>query len=97
MGEKRNDYVQKLKKNIDRWNVEIGEFQARADSARSDLKVKYRNQMEDLKTRRQDLEAKVSELHQAGEAAWEDVTAGVDAARDALVESILAARSRFDL
>ncbi len=91
MGEKRETYVRKLKGNIDKWNDEIDKFQARADSTKSDVKVKYRCQVNELKTKRQELEGKMTELQKDGGAAWDDVTTGVDAVRDALVESILVA------
>ena len=47
--------------------------------------------MNELKTKRQELEGKMTELQKDGGAAWDDVTTGVDAVRDALVESILVA------
>jgi len=96
MGTKRDAYVQKLKENIDKRNVQIDKFQAKADQAQAEAQVQYREQIEELKAKRQELVVKIAELQKARETAWEDVKTGVDSAWKTMGESIKAARSRFN-
>ena len=96
MSEKRNAYVEKLKANIDEWNVEIDKFKDKADQAKADAQVQCRKHVEELKAKRHELEVKIAELQKAKETAWEDVKAGVDTAWHAMGESIKAAKSRFN-
>lgn len=96
MATKRDAYVEKLKKNIDKWNAEIGDFQAKADQAKDDAKAEFLRQIAEIKAKRQELEGKMADLKNAGEEAWEDVKKGVDVARQILGQAIQSAKSRFD-
>ena len=96
MSEKRNAYVETMKVKIDEWNIEIDKLQAKADQAKLDTQVEYKKQVEELKGKRQDLYRKMSEMKKASETAWEDMKAGLDAAWQAMGESVKLAQSRFE-
>jgi hypothetical protein len=51
--------------------------------------------MQALKSKRDEVEKKVSEISRSGENAWEDLKAGVDLAWEAMSEAIKSATSRF--
>ncbi len=96
MGGERDAYVEKLKTKIDEWNAEIDKLQTQADQAQADARVAYQKHMVELKSKRQVLQEKMAELHQAGENAWEDVKKGVETAKKILSESVQTAKSRFN-
>ena len=96
MGEKRDAYVQNLKKKIEEWNSEINKLEIKSDQAKKDIQGQYRNHLEELKHKREEFRGKLEELQKAGEAAWEDVVSGVDSAGHVLGKMIEAAKSRFN-
>lgn len=93
---KRDDYVQTLHAKIDAWNAEIDKLQSKADQIEADSRVEYRNQIEMLKQKRNEIEKKVAEMTRSGEAALEDLKAGADLALEAMNEAINSATSRFN-
>ena len=96
MNDKRTLYAEKLKRNVDKWNVDISNFEARVDQAKSEVQVEYRKHVEELKAQHRELEAKMVDLQKTGKEAWEDMKIGVDLARRALGDSIEKAKSRFN-
>lgn len=95
MSEKRDAYVEKLKAKLDEWNADIDVLQARADQAKTDAQLRYRRQIEGLRAKSKDAEAKISELRVAGGDAWEDLKAGANIAWTALGEAVTSAKARF--
>ena len=96
MIDKRTLYAEKLKRNVDKWNVEINDFEARVDQAKTEVQVEYRKHVQELKAQHRDLEAKMVDLQKTGKEAWADMKTGVDLARRALGESIEKAKARFN-
>ena len=96
MQTKREIFMDKLKRNIDNWNVEIGHFEAKAEQSKTGLQADFRKQVAELKASHHELEAKLLDLQATSEAVWEDVKVGVDAVRQALGDSIESAKHRFN-
>ena len=96
MTEKRDAYVQKLKAKMDEWNAEIDKLAAKADQADAEAKIEYHKQLEDLRTKRKDLEDNIAELQQAGDGAWEDLKQGLENSWDILKTSFRKAKSEFE-
>ncbi len=96
MIDKRALYTDKLKRNIDKWNEEINNFEARAGQAKADVQAEYLKQVEGFKTMHRELDLKSVELRKSGKAAWAELKTGVDLARRALGESIEAAKAKFN-
>jgi hypothetical protein len=86
MGEKRKAVVEKIKGNIDKWNVEIGKFRSRNYPARLIAQIQYQKQMKELNAKRQLIEGKITELQSLDEKALQGVKCGVDMAWKALAE-----------
>ncbi|MBT8364561.1 MAG: hypothetical protein KJP23_07620 [Deltaproteobacteria bacterium] len=91
----KEDYVQKLHAKIDEWNADIDRLKAKADQVEADAKIEYQEQIQTLKSKRDEIETKISELSRSGEEAWEDLKAGVDLAWEAMNEAIKSAASRL--
>ncbi|PTN35338.1 hypothetical protein [Desulfonatronum sp. SC1] len=96
MSEKRDAYVQKLKAKIDEWNADIDELTAKADQAEADAKIKYQHELEELRTKRQELEGKVADLQSAGESAWEELKQGVESSWEVWKASFSRAKTAFE-
>ncbi len=78
MDSKKDAYVQKLKAKIDEWNADLDKLAAKADQAEGETKIKYQQQIEDLKNKREELEDRVTSLKDSSESAWEDLKEGVE-------------------
>lgn len=88
-------YEKKLQAQLDEWNAEIDKLKAKADSAEADAQLEYYKQIEDLREQQLAARAKLSELRQSGEDAWEDLKAGIDSAWKSLGDAVRSAASRF--
>lgn len=84
-------YQEKLKAQLDQWNVEIDKLKARAEA-----RIEYYEQTENLRAQQAEADAKLQELRQAGEGAWDDLRAGIESAWDSLGKAVRSAGSRFD-
>lgn len=91
----KDAYVQKLQAQLDAWNAEIDKLKAKADSEEADAKIKYYEQIDNLRKEQLDAQEKLTELQKAGETAWEDLKAGVESAWDSLENAMKKAASRF--
>ena len=91
----RQNYESRLRAQLHEWNAQINVLKAKAEKAEASLKVEYLKQIEKLEHERQGLQAKLSELENAGEQAWGDLKSGVDLAWDSLSEAVKSAASRF--
>lgn len=91
----KDAYVQELHTKIDEWNADIDKLKAKADQVEADSRIEYQKQVQALKSKRDDIEKKVSEISRSGEDAWEDLKAGADLAWEAMSEAIKSSTSRF--
>lgn len=69
----KNEFVEKLKSQIDEWNDEIKKMEALAEKAQADAKVQYEENLQKLRRQRDEAHQKMRELHQASDSAWDDM------------------------
>jgi chromosome segregation ATPase len=93
---KKEAYEKKLEAQLQEWKTDIDKMKAKADKADAEAKLEYYKQIEDLRTKQEAAQKKLTELKAAGESAWEDLKSGIDLAWTSLGESIKSARSRFN-
>jgi uncharacterized coiled-coil DUF342 family protein len=91
----KDAYVQKLHAKIDEWNAEIDKLKAKVDKTEAESRAEFQKQIQNLQEKRNAAEEKIEEVRQAGEGVWQDLTAGVQLAWDAMEEALKSARSRF--
>ncbi len=96
MTEKRDAYVQKLKAKIDEWNADIDKLTAKADQTQAEAKIKYQQELEDLRGKRQELEDKIADLQSSGESAWEELKQGVESSWEVWKASFSRAKTAFE-
>jgi len=95
MGEKREAYLAKLKAKLDEWNSEIDKLEAKVGQLNAESRAEYRNQIENLRTKRSEVDQKINDLRKTGEVAWSDLKGGVESARKAMDEALKSAVARF--
>jgi len=92
----RDDYVRKLKEQLDQWNAEVAKWEAKAKSAQTEAKAGYDKQLEVFRARRDEAMYQLHQVQVASSEAWMDVMKGADAAWKAMGEAFIRARSHFE-
>lgn len=88
-------YMQKLQARIDGWKADVDKFKAKASGASADVQLDINEQVRVLEGRIEDGKAKLSELGEAGEDAWESIKDGVESAWGSLKSAATDAASKF--
>lgn len=92
----RDEYVQKLKTQIDKWNAEAGHWEAQMKAAQGKLREEYAKQLEQVKSRREEMLNQMKLLQNASADAWTDLMRGSDQAWKSMQEAFERARSHFE-
>lgn len=92
----RDEYVGKLKGQLDRWNAEVTKWEAQARGARAEMKAGYAKQLEALRARREEALYNLKLVEDASATAWDDLAKGADAAWSRMREAVAAARTHFE-
>jgi hypothetical protein len=69
---KRDEYIAKLKKQLDAMDLELDKLGVKAGKAKENAKVKYHVQMKALKASKDKMTAEMNNILDASEDAWED-------------------------
>ena len=91
----RDEYVQKLKTQIDKWNAEAGHWEAEMQAAQGKMREEYAKQLEQVKGEREKMLYQMKLLQNASAEAWTDMMRGADQAWKSMQEAFEAARSHF--
>lgn len=91
----RHEYIRKATAKLDQWDAEIDKMKAKVAEAEADTKIEYQKQLDELRAQRDDAEAKLDEIADASDDAWEDAKAGFDKAWDDISAAFEKAMSRF--
>ena len=92
----RDEYVQKLKTQIDEWNAEAARWQDKAQKAQAGAKAEYERQLAQFHARRDEAMAELRRLQNASADAWTEMMRGVDASVKSMQEAFERARRNFD-
>lgn len=91
----RNEYIEQLKNNLDKWNVDLAKLEAKARVAKTDLRIDYEMQLEALRKHRETAAEKLKELQASSEGAWKEIAAGADVAWAAMRDAVEKAATHF--
>lgn len=91
----RDEYVQKIQSQLTKWDTDIDMLEAKVNLSSAEAKSKYTEELEDLKARKFQLEKKVEEMKAAAGEAWEELTSGIDQARQDLSKALQSALERL--
>lgn len=92
---KRDEYVAKIKSELDDLNAQIDKLAAKSVDAKKEMQAKYKQEMADLRAHSGKASAKLDELKNAGEDAWENMVAEMDKIGDAFKHSYNYFKSQF--
>lgn len=91
----REEFIQKMKAQLDQWGIEIDKLSLRAEAAQAEAKLKYQHQIEVLKQQREAARLKLHELQSSGEDAWESLREGMESGWESITKAIKDAMSHF--
>jgi flagellar hook-basal body complex protein FliE len=92
----RDEYVEKLKSHIDRWNGEAAKLEARAKQAQASAKAGYAAQLEKFREQRNHAIDEMKRVQAASVDAWSQLARGADAALKSMQEAFEKARASFE-
>ena len=92
----RDEYVQKLKTQIDAWNNEAGRWEERMRKAQAGMKAEYERQLEQFRVRSREAMDELRRLQGASTDAFSEMMRGADAAVKGMQEAFDRARQSFD-
>ncbi len=81
---------------MNKWGSDIEALEARASEAAADAKIEYFEQIDNLKKHQRDSQAKLDDLRQSSDSAWEDMKAGMEQSWNSLEKAVNNAASRFN-
>lgn len=91
----REELIQKMKAQLDQWDIEIDRFSAQAQAAQDEAKLKYQAQIEALKQQREEAKLQLHALQASSEDAWDSLREGMESAWDAISKATKDALFRF--
>lgn len=91
----RDEYVAKMKKQLDEWSAEMDVLEAKAQKTKENAKEKYQEQLIALRTKRQEGETKLEAIKSATEDSWEQLKAETENVWEAFKDSANAFKAHF--
>ncbi len=92
----KDEYVEKLKAQLDQWNVETKKWEEKARTAQAEMKTEYDKQLAALSAKREEAMYQMRLLQGASTEAWKDMMTGADAAWKQMQEAFGKAREHFE-
>jgi hypothetical protein len=92
----RDEYIQKLKSQIDQWNTEAARWEEQARNAQAGMKVEYERQLGNFRARSETALAELRRLQHSSTDAFSEMMRGADAAMQSMADAFERARRSFD-
>lgn len=92
----REEYVKKLKTQLDQWNAEATKWEAKAQGTQASVKQEYEKQLKALHGRRDEAMVQLKLVQNASTEAWRDMMRGADQAWKSMHDAFNQAKSHFD-
>jgi hypothetical protein len=92
---KRDEYVDKLKKQLDDWNAEATKWEAKAKAAQANMRGEYEKQLAAFRRQRDHAMEQMRRIQASSGDAWQDLVHGADDAWAKMREAVEKARSEF--
>jgi len=91
----RDEYVGKMKAQLDQWNADITGWEAKAQGAQAGARAEYEKRLEALRQHRERAMYQMKLLQSAAGEAWLEMMRGTDEAWARMREAIEKASSHF--
>ncbi len=92
---KRDEYVEKMKAQLDQWNAEIAKWEAKAREAQAGGRAEYDKRLEAVREQRERAMYQLRLIQSAAGDAWQDLMRGTDEAWARMREAFDKASSHF--
>ena len=92
----RDAYVEKLKAQIDDWNADITKLETKAGLAAADVRIAFEQTIESLRAERDAVHAKVEQIEESTEEAWEELKDHAEELWDKTKRAFAAAKAEFE-
>jgi len=76
--EDRTVYIDKLAAQLKEWDSKIQNLETKVDQAKSDAKGEYKNQIDELKTKKESISQNLQQIRDAGGDTWMQLKQGAD-------------------
>lgn len=84
---KKDDYIAKMKLQLDELNTQMHELSAKAKEAKEEARATYQQEMAKIRHQSDLAKARMEDLKLAGEDKWDAMVTEMDKVRDAFVHS----------
>ena len=91
----RDEYVEKLKSQLDHWNAETAKWEAQAQAAQAGMRTEYEKQLAAFRQKRDQAIEQLSKVQSASGEAWKELARGADDAWAKMSEAFDKAHSHF--
>jgi len=91
----RDDYVKKLKSQLDHWNAEMAKWETQTKAAQASMRAEYDKQIAAFHQKRDQAIEQLSKVQSASGEAWKDLARGADEAWAKMREAFDKAHSHF--
>ena len=91
----RDEYVEKMKAQLDQWNRQMATWEAASREATAEAKNELEKQIGIMKSRADDLVFRMELLKGASADAWQEIARGADEARKTMHDAFEKARIHF--
>lgn len=91
----KNEYIEKLASELKEWSAQIDVLAAKTEKASADVKLKYVEELNDLRAKQHAATEKMKELKEAGGDSWDAVKETADKVWNDLGAGLTSAVSKF--
>ncbi len=84
---KRDEYIAKMKSELDELNLKLSRVEAKAKDAKEDARARYHEEMTKLRVQSKAASARLDALKAASEDTWDAMVAEMEKVRDAFTHS----------
>ena len=93
--ENRKDYIDKMAARLREWDTEVQKLEAKAETAKTDMKASYNQQINELRLKKEEAQQKLKKIQDAGEDAWEELKDGAEKSWKIFEDSLKNAWGKF--
>jgi predicted nucleic acid-binding Zn-ribbon protein len=91
----RDDYVTKVKLQLDDLNASVDVLEARMHEAKAEVRASYRAELAKLRHQSDLVSTQLAQIKTSGEASWDKMVQDMDKVRDAFQHSLNYFKSQF--
>ena len=93
--QEKETYQEKIEAQLKEWGNKIDGLKAKTEKSKTEIKMKYEKEIEDLRTKQGALQKKLLEMKESGEETWEGFKSSTEKSLDDLKETFDEAISKF--